>query len=163
MTEAIFQYFSQFSPELATFILSAFPITELRLTIPVAIRVWGVNPYNAFGLAVLGNLVPFFPLYYGLDQLRKLSKKHTPWLTRIIDNAVSRAHNKVEKKYARYGALALFLFTAIPLPLTGLWTATLSAIALKVPVKYAFIGIASGVVVAGVIMTIGSLGSEVLF
>ncbi|PIZ52675.1 hypothetical protein COY25_04705 [Candidatus Uhrbacteria bacterium CG_4_10_14_0_2_um_filter_41_7] len=81
----------------------------------------------------------------------------------MIDNAVSRAHNKVEKKYARYGALALFLFTAIPLPLTGLWTATLSAIALKVPVKYAFIGIASGVVVAGVIMTIGSLGSEVLF
>lgn len=163
MIDAIVQWLNNFPPALATVILSALPITELRLTIPIAIQVWLMQPLEALGWAIVGNCIPFFPLYYGLNSFRKWSERHTPWLTKFIDASVDRAQTKVKEKYARYGALALFLFTAIPLPLTGLWSATLAAVALKVPVKYAFFGIAGGVVAAGIIVTILSVGADVLF
>jgi len=54
--------------------------------------------------------------------------------------------NNVEK----YGALGLTLFTAVPLPTTGAWTACLLAILLFIPFRAAFIAITTGVVIAGI-------------
>ncbi len=163
MIEQIQNFLSQFPPTIATAILAALPITELRLAIPIAIHEWLLNPFTALGWALLGNFIPFFPLYYGLDGLRKVTAKHTPWLTKIIDSVVNRAERRVQEKYARYGALALFLFTALPLPFTGLYTATLAAVALKVPVKYALIGVTSGILVAGIIVTLLSVNIATFF
>jgi len=158
MVDTLVEILSSVPPSVATVILSALPLTELRLSIPVAMAVWGLAPLTAFGLALIGNFLPFFPLYYGLDALRRFSEKYLPWLTRIIDKSVGRAEGRVKEKYARYGAFALFLFTAIPLPMTGLYTATLAAVALKVPVRHALLGVTSGIVVAGTIVTLVSAG-----
>ncbi|MBU4453210.1 small multi-drug export protein, partial [Patescibacteria group bacterium] len=154
MLDSIVQFLESFPRELATIILSALPITELRLAIPVAIHTWQLRPLDALGYALLGNLIPLVPLYFGLNKLRSICEKYAPWLTRLIDKSVTRAERKVSDKYAKYGALALFLFTALPLPLTGLWTATLAAVALKIPFKYAAPSIILGVIVAGIIVTI---------
>ena len=83
------------------------------------------------------------------------------WFGRVIDAQIERAKGRVETKYARYGALALFLFTALPLPMTGLYTATLAAVALKIPFRYAWRGIVAGVVVAGIIVTALSVSADV--
>ena len=160
MLTVVVQYLNGLPTGLATVILAALPITELRLAIPVAINIWLLRPPDAFVLAVIGNIIPFFPLFFGLQFVRTLSLKHCPWLTHIIDSQLARAQKKVEKKYEQYGALALFLFTAIPLPFTGLWTATLAAVALKIPCKYAILGIGIGVVVSGLIVTILSVGAD---
>lgn len=148
---------------LATILLAAVPIGELRVAIPVSTQVWLVHPLNAYGLALIGNFLPFFPLYYGLGWVRNASEKRIPWLTRFIDAQIERSRKRVQEKYARYGAFALFLFTAIPLPLTGLWTATLAAVALKVPVKYALYGVVSGIVVAGIIVSLLTVSADVFF
>ncbi|MBU1126116.1 small multi-drug export protein [Patescibacteria group bacterium] len=163
MIETIQIFLTQFPPSLATVLLAALPITELRLAIPIAIHEWLLNPFSALGWALIGNFLPFFPLYYGLGALRRLSERYTPWFTRVIDASVDRAENRVKEKYARYGAFALFLFTALPLPLTGLYTATLAAVALKVPVKYALIGVTSGILVAGIIVTLLSVNVATFF
>lgn len=163
MINSIVEYLNNFPPELATLLLAALPITELRLAIPIAIHEWLLNPFNAFGWALIGNFLPFFPLYYGLGALRRFSEKYTPWFTRVIDASVDRAERRVKEKYARYGAFALFLFTALPLPFTGLYTATLAAVALKVPVKYALIGVTSGIIVAGIIVTFLSVNVATFF
>jgi uncharacterized membrane protein len=163
MVEAIVQFLSNLPVWLATIVLAALPVTELRLSIPVAAHIWLVHPINAFGLSVVGNFLPFLPLYYGLDRLRGFSEKYTPWLTKLIDNSIERSKKRVQEKYARYGAFALFLFTALPLPFTGLWTATLAAVALKVPVKYALAGILPGIIVAGIIVSVLSVSADVLF
>ena len=163
MVDAILQFLEGFPPALATIILAALPVTELRLSIPVAAHVWLIDPINAFGLSIIGNFLPFIPLYFGLDALRKWSAKHLPWLTKIIDNSIDRAEKRVREKYARYGALALFLFTALPLPFTGLWTATLAAVALKVPFKHALYGVVSGIIVAGIIVSVLSVSADVYF
>ena len=161
--DSLITFLDQFPRELATIILAMTPIGELRVAIPVAAHVWLIDPFNAFILAVIGNIIPFFPLYYGLNWIREIFSKKAPWVTRVIDHQIERSEKRLRDSYAKYGALALFLFTAIPLPLTGLWSATLAAVALKIPVKYALIGIIPGVVVAGIIVSVLSISGDVFF
>jgi len=163
MQDTLITFLDQFPRELATIILAMVPIGELRAAIPVAAHVWLIDPMNAFALAVIGNLIPFFPLYYGLTWIRDFFAEKIPVLTKIIDAQIQRAENRVKDKYAKYGAFALFLFTAIPLPFTGLWTATLAAVALRVPVKHALLGIVPGVLTAGIIISILSISTDVFF
>ena len=47
---------------------------------------------------------------------------------------------------------ALFLFVAVPLPVTGAWTGSLIANFLDLPPKKAFLPLALGVVTAGIII-----------
>ena len=53
---------------------------------------------------------------------------------------------------------ALFLFVAIPVPGTGAWTGTLAASILNLDFKKTMIAILAGVLVAGLIMLLASLG-----
>ncbi|MFH1712310.1 MAG: small multi-drug export protein [Patescibacteria group bacterium] len=163
MIDQVISYLAQFPVEIATVALATLPIAELRLAIPIATNVWLVPPLTALGLALVGNFIPFFPLYFGLGALRRFSVKYMPWLTKMIDKSVDRAERRVKEKYAKYGAFALFLFTALPLPFTGLWTATLAAVALKVPLKYALAGVLSGIFVAGIIVTVLSVSADMYF
>lgn len=163
MIDTIVQFLNQFPRELATVILATLPITELRLAVPIAIHTWQLRPLDSLGYSIFGNLIPLIPLYFGLDWLRSIVEKFAPWMTRVIDKSVDRAERRVRDKYAKYGALALFLFTALPLPFTGLWTATLAAVALKIPFKYAAPSIILGVITAGIIVTILSTSAGVMF
>ncbi|MBT3231092.1 small multi-drug export protein [Candidatus Uhrbacteria bacterium] len=163
MIDTIVQFLDSFPRELATVILATLPITELRLAVPIAMHTWLLSPLDALGYAIVGNLIPLIPLYFGLNWLRSITEKIAPWMTKVIDKSVDRAERRVRDKYAKYGALALFLFTALPLPLTGLWTATLAAVALKIPFKYAIMGIIPGILTAGIIVTILSVSADVLF
>ena len=163
MQETLITFFSQFPREIATILLAMLPVGELRVAIPVAAHVWLVDPFNAYALAVIGNLIPFFPLFYGLMWVRNAVAVRFPWVTKVIDSQLVRAEGKLKDTYAKYGALALFLFVAIPLPLTGLWTATLAAVALKIPVKYALLGIVPGVLLAGIIVSVLSVSGDVFF
>jgi uncharacterized membrane protein len=163
MTEILIEYFNQFPHWLATIILSALPITELRLTIPVALEAWNLSILSAFMLAIVGNLIPLIPLYFGLDWFRGIIAKYLPSATNIVDKLIARTEKKVKNNYVKYGAIALCIFTAIPLPMTGLWSATIAAVALKIPFKNAAPSIALGVVIAGIIVTILTVSSRVVF
>ncbi len=54
--------------------------------------------------------------------------------------------------------IALLLFVGIPLPGTGAWTGTLAASFLELDWKKSVIMVMLGVVMAGVIMYLGSIG-----
>ena len=54
--------------------------------------------------------------------------------------------------------LALFLFVAIPIPGTGAWTSTLAASILNLDFKKTFLAIVAGIIVAGVIVLLASMG-----
>ena len=53
---------------------------------------------------------------------------------------------------------ALFIFVAIPLPGTGAWTGTLAASFLDMGFKKSVIAVMLGVIIAGVIMALASMG-----
>lgn len=157
MTDAIVQFFVAWPSWLATIALSMIPLTEMQLAIPLAIHSWSLAPATAMGLALIGNVLVFLPLYLGLERLRAFFATHVPALTRPIDAMLVRGQGKLQEQYARYGALALLLFTAIPFPLSGVWTATFAAVALKIPFKHAFFGILLGQVSAGIIIVVAAL------
>ena len=59
--------------------------------------------------------------------------------------------------------MALLLFVGIPLPGTGAWTGTLAASFLNMGIKSTALSVSLGVVLAGIIMAVGSTGVLAVF
>ncbi|GAH77092.1 unnamed protein product [marine sediment metagenome] len=74
----------------------------------------------------------------------------------------TRRQGKTIEKYEKIG---LTLFVAIPLPITGAWTGSIAAFLLGLRLRYAFLSIVIGVVIAGAIVTslclLGWLGAVI--
>ena len=66
--------------------------------------------------------------------------------------------DKFEKKYEKSGFIALALFVAVPLPITGAWSGCLLAWLLGLDRKKSIVAIASGVIMAGILILLGTLG-----
>jgi len=58
----------------------------------------------------------------------------------------------------KYGALGLAPFVAIPLPVTGAWTACAVAFVFGIRFRYAFPAVFAGVLIAGTIVTLSCMG-----
>ena len=70
---------------------------------------------------------------------------------------------KLQAKAGRGLFLALLLFVGIPVPGTGAWTGTLAASILDMDFKSSVAAVMLGVLLAGVLMMIGSVGIFSLF
>ena len=64
----------------------------------------------------------------------------------------------LQAKAGRGLYVALFIFVGIPLPGTGAWTGTLAASFLDMDFKKSIIAVIAGVVLAGIIMGLASMG-----
>ena len=146
------------SKELWTVVYSAIPVTELRATIPLAITVWHVKPLTAFILAVIGNSLPIPVIILGLNKIVQLAKRYSKFWTRVLEAIFRRTRRKTSQQFEKYGLLALCLFVAVPLPITGAWTGAIAAWLFGVPVRKAFWPIFGGVIIAGLIVTILTVG-----
>lgn len=133
--------------ELIVVVISAMPILELRGGIPFAIMA-GLSFGEALFYGILGNLLPIIPI---LILFRPLSTflMRFPLYKQFYDWLYNRTMGK-SKNVEKYGALGLILFTAVPLPTTGAWTACLAAILFFIPFRAAVIAISTGVVIAGI-------------
>ncbi len=152
MTSAIIAAFAGFPKWLAVILLSMIPVTELRATVPLAIAGWDMDPVFVLALALFGNAVPFFPVYFGFRALQRLAERRAPWAVRWLDRLLARAHKKLGNNFEKYGTLGLALFVAVPLPGTGVWTGTLAAVALGLPFRRAALAVLLGEVIMGVIV-----------
>ena len=144
---------------LIVFLISMVPLIELRGAIPYAVgfKLPLLPPYI---IAILGNMLPvpfifFFArkiLEWGKD--KKFTKK---FFTFCLEKG-NKGGKKLQEKAGRNVYLALFLFVGIPLPGTGAWTGTLAASLLNLDFKKSVLAIMGGVVLAGIIMGLVSLG-----
>jgi len=154
---------SGISQGLIVVIISALPVLELRGALPVAINLFHMEWYQAFCLAVIGNLLPVPFLLLFLESLAKvvskvaLGKKLVNW---VFEH--TRRRGAVIEKYERIG---LMLFVAIPLPVTGAWTGSVAAFLFGLKFRHAFLSILFGVIIAGGIVTslclLGWLGAVI--
>lgn len=146
---------STLSKEMITIILSMLPIAELRLSIPIGITVFNMPWYEAFGLGIIGNIIPVPFLLLFFEGVSKLVQK-IPIGKRFIEWLLKRTarHSASIMKYEFAG---LAVFVAIPLPLTGAWTASLLAYILDLKFWPSFFSICIGVIGAAVIVTILTL------
>ncbi len=129
------------------------PISELRGGIPLGIS-FGLDPLFTFFIAIVANAVLFFPIFLILRSSHTRLLSRFPILNRYLDSVRRRG----EPKVAKYGFLGLTLLVAIPLPVTGVYTATILAWLLGIGWKRAFPAIGLGVVIAGIIVLLVTLG-----
>lgn len=155
MTDWLLDLVSSISPGWRTFILSAVPLTELRLSIPLAL-IWGLPPAAALGWSLLGNFIPVLPILWLLGPVVRLFSRFPP-AGRVFDFFLSRAAANTHR-VATYGFWGLAIFVGIPAPGTGAWTGCLVAFLLGLPVAWAAASIALGLFIAGLIVTAASLG-----
>lgn len=143
------------SGELIAFIISLFPVLELRGGL-VAATFLGIDWWKAFIYCFIGNMLPIPFILLFIRKLFDLMKKKKP-----LDKLVHKMEEKADKhsdKIEKYRLLGLFLLVAIPLPGTGAWTGALVAAFMDLKISRALPVIAIGVVVAGIIVATVSYG-----
>ena len=142
-------------------VAGALPVSEVRGAIPLAIGMYGYAPWQAYLLSVFGNLLPVIPLLLFLgpvsDYLRRFS-----WGDRFFSWLFARTRRKYIQDHENFGLTALAIFVAIPLPMTGAWTGCAVAFLLGFRFWPAFAAIASGVLLAGIIVTAAVMGVQFL-
>jgi len=149
------------SNELITIIIASLPISELRGAIPISITQFGFTPMKAFLLSVFGNILPVVPLLFFLNYFtEKLSKIDT--FKKFFDWWFERT-KKRSSIVEKYEAVGLSLFVAIPLPMTGAWTGCVAAYLFRIKFRYALPAIIVGVLIAGIIVTLTTIGILKIF
>jgi uncharacterized membrane protein len=144
---------------LITFLISMVPLIELRGAVPIAIGM-DVPLWAAYIVAVIGNMlpVPFIFLFarkfleWGKD--KKCIGKLCNWVLKKGE----KGGKKLTEKTGQSVYFALLLFVGIPLPGTGAWTGTLAASLLDLNWKKSVLCIMAGVMLAGAIMGLASMG-----
>ena len=138
-----------------TMAIAAVPVVELRGAIPAGVAL-GLEPQLACGAAIVGNLLPVPFIILLVRQAFDLLRKH-PFFATKIDALERRAHLK-GRLVRKYRLLGLTLFVAIPLPGTGARTGALVAAFLNLRLRNALPAITLGVLIAGGLVTLMTMG-----
>lgn len=143
---------------LIVFFVSMVPIVELRGAIPIAESL-NLNIFLYYPIAIIGNMLPVPIIYWFARKVlewgkdKKIIGKFFTW-------CLTKGEKGGEKLKASAGNngifWALLIFVGIPLPGTGAWTGTLAASFLKLDFKTSITAISLGVILAGIIMSLGS-------
>jgi len=144
--------------ELAVFLLSMIPITELRASIPIGIEVYHLPVFEVFLLAVVGNIVPTIFILLLMPRLHGwiINQK---FIGNILKKKLIQAEKQFGEKHVKFGAIALVLFVGIPLPFTGAWTGSLAAFIFNIPFKKSLPLISIGVCIAAMVVTLITIGA----
>lgn len=133
-------------------ILSATPIIELRGAIPVAILL-GFKPLHTAIICYIGSMLPVPFILFGMKYVLLYAKKY-PKIDAFFTNLTQRTLKKVNH-FDTWSFWGLFLFVAIPLPTTGVWSGSLAASILNMKPRISITAIALGNLVAAMIITFG--------
>lgn len=155
---------------LATILIAMVPVIELRGAIPFATSsgFWGslaLNNWTAFAWSLLGScaIVPiialiFIPVINLLKKIKIFNKLACAIENRVKSKTASieNANEKSQRFSKAYWkkVLAVFVFVAVPLPFTGVWTGTCVAVFIGLDYLTTCLSVMAGNVVAGLLITL---------
>jgi uncharacterized membrane protein len=140
---------------IAVVLVSMIPMVELKGGIPVGVKL-GMGYPQSFLFAFIGSSLVCIPVYFIFRFLF-----HFKFFNRVemmIRNKAKSLFNKTKeleqsggnnKKITWYKILGVFIFVAIPVPLTGVWTGTLVAVLIGLRFTWSVLAIVVGNAVAG--------------
>lgn len=146
------------------FFVSMVPIVELRGSIPIS-QGFGLPLLQSYIICVIGNMLPVPVIFFFARKVLiwgKDKKFIGGFFTWCLDKG-ERGGEKLKEKAGKGLYVALLLFVGIPLPGTGAWTGTLAASFLDMDFKKSVIACMGGVLLAGVIMGVGSVAGVSFF
>lgn len=131
------------------FILAAIPIIEQKAAIPIGI-IAGLPVWEVYLITLMGAILPSPIIVWFIEHIFKFLRRYS-----VMDNIITRIEQKTRNKSGnieRYKMLGLFIFVAIPLPGTGVWTGSLAAVLLGLEKKQAVATVFLGAVVSGLLI-----------
>lgn len=160
--------------ELLTILIGMTPVGEVRAAIPIALTVFNFSPLKAYLLGVFGNAVMIVPVLLILHYVSEWLMHHFYFFNKLLNWLFKYTRERHQKHFEKYGhehpeqeqhegwgfwgPIALFVFVAVPLPFTGVWSGCLAAFVFGVSLKRATLAIAAGAAVSGLITLAVSLG-----
>jgi len=158
-------FFAHFWHKLIIIFLSCVPVIESRYAITIGMLAYE-GEMSTVELFILSQLGAFSVTIILLLFLRKVFNwlKTTKTFKKMVEKLESHGKKKGEKlegklkdsashmKKVWASVIGVFLFVAIPLPGTGVWTGALVATLLNIRFKYSFPAICLGSIVATLIM-----------
>ncbi|MCI5621568.1 MAG: small multi-drug export protein [Lachnospiraceae bacterium] len=144
---------------LFVFLVSMVPIIELRGAIPIA-QGMGLPIVPSYIICIIGNMLPVPVIYFFARKVLEWGADK-PVIGKFFSWCLEKGEKGGKKLQAKAGKglfLALLLFVGIPIPGTGAWTGTLAASILDMDFKSSVIAVMLGVLLAGIIMMLGSVG-----
>lgn len=141
------------------FLISMVPLIELRGAIPFA-QGFGLPIVPSYIVAVIGNMLPV-PIIYLFARKVLEWGADKPVIGKFFSWCLEKGQKggrKLQEKTGKGLFIALLLFVGIPLPGTGAWTGTLAASILDMDFKSSIMAVMLGVLLAGIIMGVASMG-----
>ena len=143
---------------LLVFFVSMVPLIELRVAVPMAVGM-DLDYWTALVVCVIGNMLPV-PIIYMFARKVLLWGADKKFIGKFFTYCLIKGEKGGQRLVAKTGRgglfLALLLFVGIPLPGTGAWTGTLAASFLNMGFKSTSLAVSLGVILASIIMGIGS-------
>ena len=143
---------------LEIFLVSMVPLIELRGAIPIS-QALGLPLIPSYVICIVGNMLPV-PIIYLFARKVLEWGADKPVIGGFFTFCLKKGKKGGEKLTAKAGRglfIALLLFVGIPVPGTGAWTGTLAASLLDMDFKSSVAAVLLGVLLAAVIMGVGSL------
>ena len=154
-------------PEIVVLLIAILPIVEARLAIPIALN-YGFNYFKSWGLSFIGSsliapllllaLIPFIKWLARTKLFKKVGSalydKFAQKAEGVVKNEDTATEGKKKLSLDAKKMLGVFIFVAIPLPLTGIWTGC--AVASIIGLKYwkGLVSVITGNLVASGIITL---------
>lgn len=165
MAEFIRQFLSIFTNDgkIITLFVSMFPLVELKGAIPIGFS-YGESLITSALLGYIGSTIITIPLFFLLipifNLLKKIGfiKKFIQKIEAVFENKAQKlaqkSNGEAEDKKRKMLIYGLFIFVAVPFPVTGVWTGTAIAVFLNMKFKDSFLPIVLGNLIAGSIITL---------
>lgn len=151
------------NPYILTILVAMFPLIELKGAIPIGLKL-GLKLIDSALLSYVGSTLIVIPIFFLLIYVFKLLKK-IPLVKKLVykleamfekkaEKIAKKSDGKAEDVKRRFLMTALFIFVAVPLPLTGVWTGAAIAVFLNMSFKDSILPLALGNFTAGSFITL---------
>lgn len=141
------------------FFISMVPLIELRGAIPFS-QAFGLPILPSYIVCIIGNMLPV-PIIYFFARKVLVWGADKPVIGKFFTFCLEKGEKggkKLQEKAGKGLFFALLIFVGIPLPGTGAWTGTLAASILDMDFKSSVVAVMLGVLLAGIIMGVASIG-----
>jgi len=161
MKDALIAWALGLPPEIATMLLSALPVTEMRVGLPVALTVFQLPAASAIFFALLGNLLPI-PFLLILLPIAIRASERVPGVKKLTRRYFDYLKRKHTDQFEKVGAAALGAVAVLPLPGAGIWTGCILAVLFQIRPRYSVPSLVVGAAFEALIIfliTEGTLGA----
>jgi uncharacterized membrane protein len=152
MHNLIISYFANLPHWLATFLIAAVPITELRAAIPVAYKVYAMPAFWAWFWSVAGTFFVMLLIVSILDPIQIFLSKYFKFFKKLFNWIFEHTRKRAGSKMEKYGEWAIFILAATPIPLLGGMTGALAAFVFGIPLKKSVPLLLFGTMLSGLIV-----------